>query len=146
MMDLNQALTLPGDGTICTCAAIFKDRKLLVGLRHYGTKWEGELQASSLWVTPGGRSDAGETVETCLRREVQEETGITDLNIIGFLGEIPGARSPDRLFIFLCTSEEDPLVMESDKFEEWRWCVLEEVPDPFINPLALALIREKGRS
>src|SRR3990172_13090321 len=44
-----------------------EDRVLLIR-----AEWDGR----SLWFTPGGRLDAGETPEAAARRELREETGL----------------------------------------------------------------------
>lgn len=146
LMTLEEALIYPGDSTICTSAMIVRNGTLLVGLRHYGGKWKGQLPNNSLWTTPGGRSDPGDTIDSCLRRETAEETGIDQLDIIDFLGEIPGAKAGDRLFVFLCSTLQEPMLREPEKFERWDWFPIESIPEPFINPRALELLREKGRS
>lgn len=39
-----------------------------------------------IWDLPKGKQDAGESIEECARREVQEELGIDDVAITGRLG------------------------------------------------------------
>ena len=74
MKELNKI----GTKHTCTSAVIIKNDRILLGLRHYTSdKWK----TISVWTTPGGRCNKGESVENNLRREVLEETGITDLKI-----------------------------------------------------------------
>jgi len=78
-------------------AFIFKENKLLIGLRNYTPdKWK----AISVWTAPGGRCDEGETLETTLKREVREEVGIDDLKITQYLGSVPGAKEGDVVYVF----------------------------------------------
>lgn len=32
--------------------------------------------------------------------------------------------------------------MEPEKFSEWKWCDIDEIPENFINPPALELARK----
>lgn len=146
-MQLNQSLALPGDGTLCTSAVIFNgEGKILLGLRHYKKKWEGELIENSLWTTPGGRTDVGETVGDCLVRESLEETGLK-VTPVEYLGELPGAREIDVLYVFRCEYEGEPKNMEPEKFGLWDWFSPEEIPENFINPhLKDKLLKESSRT
>ena len=143
MLTLPQALMLPGDGVLCTSAVIMNDRReLLLGLRHYDKKWEGELVASSLWTTPGGRTDVGETVGDCLVRESFEETGLR-VTPVEYWGEYPAARSGDILHVFLCEHEGELQNKEPEKFERWGWFSADEIPDNFINPHLRKILLEQ---
>lgn len=128
-----------GNPAICPVIAIMKSNRLLIGLRHYTPdKWK----AISVWTIPWGRCDAGEIIETALRREVAEEVGITRLDIAGFLGEIAGAKEGDRVYLFAGTADDEPELLEPEKFSEWKWEDINTIPENFINPRALALIRD----
>lgn len=94
-----------------------------MGHRHYTPdKWK----KISVWTVPGGRCDEGEKIEETLRREVREETGITDLEIIEYLGQVSGAKDGDIVPIFACKTLQEPTLMEPEKFSEWSWKEFEE--------------------
>lgn len=136
-----QRLADIGNEVTCPAAFILKDSKVLVGHRHYTSeKWK----TVSVWTVPGGRGDVGETVERTLRREIAEETGITELAILAYVQDIPGAKEGDIVPVFLCETAQEPTLMEPEKFSEWRWVPLADfaagAPGDFINPAARALV------
>lgn len=140
---LKTQLSKTGNNTVCPIAIIVRDQKILLGLRNYTPdKWK----AISVWTTPGGRCDIGETIEATLRREVREEIGISDLNIIEFIGEIPGAKKDDFVPVFYCTTNEKPRLMEPEKFSEWKWIPIKEYvsgePWSTMNPTAHKMISD----
>ena len=53
------------------CALIERERRVLVAKRPPGKDLAG------MWEFPGGKADAGETMEECLVREIREELGCT---------------------------------------------------------------------
>ena len=116
-------LSTIGNASICPTAIIMRNQNILLGLRNYTPdKWK----AISIWTTPGGRCDDGEKIEETLRREVKEEVGISSLTINEFIGQVPGVREGDTIPIFFCTTEQDAILMEPEKFSEWRWVPISE--------------------
>lgn len=53
-----------------TAAIIINNRKVLIAQRAEDQKLAGK------WEFPGGKVEAGETPEECLKREIKEELGI----------------------------------------------------------------------
>ena len=134
---MEHILSQLGTQTTCPAAIIVRDGKILFGLRHYtADKWKD----ISVWTAPGGRCEVGETVEQTLRRETFEETGIKNLKITGYMGEVAGAKEGDTLLMFSATTDEEATLMEPKKFSEWRWFKPEEIPENFINERAREVI------
>lgn len=135
---MQEILETIGDSTKCPVALIIKNQKILLGHRHYKTdKWKD----ISVWTCPGGRCDEGETLEQTLRRETAEETGINDLVITKYLGEVLGAKEGDFVPVFVCTTNEEARLIEPEKFSEWNWFSKEDFPDTFINKDIEKLLR-----
>src|SRR3954469_16770589 len=47
------------------------DNRILIALRH------SDAHLGGLWEFPGGKCDPGETLESCVLREVMEEVGLS---------------------------------------------------------------------
>ena len=116
---MQETLSRIGDSKTCALAIIIRDAKILLGHRHY--------KRISVWISPGGRCDEGETLEETLHREIEEEIGVTNLTINDYLGELEGANAGDNVFVFLCEIHQEEKLIEPDKFSEWRWFNKEEV-------------------
>ena len=132
-----------GNDKKCPIAIMVRDGKILTGYRNYTKdKWKD----ISVWTVPGGRCDTGETIKQALAREVQEEVGITEFEILDFIGEIDGVKEGDIVPIFFCTTKQDFILMEPEKFSEWKWVTVgdyikhEEYSG--FNPIARNLIVE----
>ncbi len=111
-------LEIIGDKQTCPVVAIIQNGLILIGHRHYTPdKWK----SISVWTLPGGRCEGDEKLETTLRREVLEETGIDDLTFTHFIGEVPGSKKGDIVYIFVGTSTKEPQLLEPEKFSEWKW-------------------------
>jgi 8-oxo-dGTP diphosphatase len=63
-----------------TAAIIIKDNKVLIAQRAPGQKMSGK------WEFPGGKTEEGETLEECLKREIFEELDI-QIEVLGKFGE-----------------------------------------------------------
>ena len=126
----------------CAAVFLFKNDKVLLGLRHYKRE-DGSL--NSLWTVPGGKADEGESIEDALRREVKEEVGITEYTIEKQLGVVPGLTDEFVVHVFLGSTQQEPTLCEPDKFSEWKWFPLDDVPSNFINAEALRLLKQEKK-
>lgn len=61
---------MPERVIVCCCALIDQDGRVLLATRAEGKKFAG------YWEFPGGKVEAGETLEAALVRELEEELGI----------------------------------------------------------------------
>jgi 8-oxo-dGTP pyrophosphatase MutT (NUDIX family) len=113
----------------CTSSVITRNGRVLYGLRHY--------KDASLCVSPGGRCDPDETPEQTVLREIAEEIGVTDARIVRELGEYPGAYADeagrDIVHVFEVATDQEPKLMEPEKFERWEWFSLDELPENIIS-------------
>ncbi|MDQ7094066.1 8-oxo-dGTP diphosphatase MutT [Desulfosporosinus sp. PR] len=63
-----------------TAAIILKDNKVLIAQRAPGENLAGK------WEFPGGKIEAGETPQECLKREIQEELEI-DIEVLDYFAQ-----------------------------------------------------------
>jgi 8-oxo-dGTP pyrophosphatase MutT (NUDIX family) len=120
------------------CVAFFLARgSVLLGLRRKDL-WR---QVNEVWTAPGGKCFPQETLEGCLRREVLEETGITQFRVVRLLGEVQDNIPGSRVHLYLCATLENARLMEPAKFIKWSWHPLSDLPTNFINPHALPVLR-----
>lgn len=104
---------------VVTAAVIERDGQFLVTRRQRGAHLEG------YWEFPGGKCGAGESLETCLRRELREELAV-DARIGSEVFTITHAY-PERsveLHFFQCelTGQPSPQIGQ-----EMRWVSREEM-------------------
>jgi len=105
-----------------------EDGKVLMGLRQ-GSHGAGE------WNFPGGHLEFGETLFDCAKREVKEETGL-DVEIIrvhSVADEMKYIESHGRHYVNIGLTAKylggEPSLTEPDKYVEWRWFSLDDLPE-----------------
>ncbi len=64
-----------------TAAIIRKDGKILIAKRS------GDDECPLMWEFPGGKLEAGETLEECIVREIKEELGL-DIQVVNIYARI----------------------------------------------------------
>ena len=97
-----------------TAAVICRDALFLIARRPANGMLGG------MWEFPGGKTEKGEDLETCLKREIREEMGV-DIRINTPFGVYKHAYTHFRvtLYAFLCElNGQEPRALEAD---EIRW-------------------------
>ncbi|GEM49051.1 NUDIX domain-containing protein [Deinococcus cellulosilyticus] len=103
------------------------------------TKWRG------LWGVPGGKVEWGETAETALKREFQEEVGL-ELSDLRFVQVQEAVLSPEfhskshmiLLDYFARTEQQD--LQYNEEILQHRWVTLEEARTYALNSFTRTLI------
>jgi 8-oxo-dGTP pyrophosphatase MutT (NUDIX family) len=99
----------------------------------------GRFSTAIAWITPGGGVEEGETDEDAARRELWEETGITEIEIgplvaicepvIDWAGET--VQGQDRFFLVrlpkAVVTLDNMTALERDVYREHRWWTLDEL-------------------
>ncbi|HEU0080463.1 MAG TPA: NUDIX domain-containing protein [Candidatus Paceibacterota bacterium] len=111
---------------LCIFALIRKDGKILMGLREY-------VKGRPVWTYPGGRGRVNETLIETLKREVAEEIGVFDITLVRVVGQKDGVKIGDRVYFVECEISSDPRLIEPDKFKEWKWFPIDELPNNIID-------------
>jgi len=111
---------------------VWKGDCLLLGKRI-------SAHSENSWQFPGGHLEFGETVESCARREVEEEAGVLIRNIMpcGFTNDVFIDAEKHYVTLFVCSEygSGEPAVMEPDKCEQWRWFQWNSLPEPLFTPI-----------
>ena len=119
-------------------ALVFREGQLLIAQRH------ADSHLGGLWEFPGGKREAGETFEACLRRELMEELGIEveiEEVVESLTHEYP--EKTVHLRFFRCTwKHHEPRRLGCPDF---RWVTAEELGGfefPAADARLLARLRE----
>ena len=119
---------------LCVFAFIKKDNKVLMGLREY-------IPGNPVWTYPGGRGSVNETMIDTLKREIKEEIGISKINFIKVVGQKDGVKDGDKVYFVECEIFEEPKLMEPQKFKEWKWFPINNLPKNLIDPNDIKFIK-----
>ena len=101
--------------------------KILIDKRRLGDSFGG------LWEFPGGKKEAGETIENCIKREVLEELGI-EVAVEKHLITIEYNYSEIRLILHVYHCRYLRGILKAIECE-FRWVTLDEI-DRFTFPEA----------
>ena len=121
---------------VVTAAVIDRDGRFLVTRRQQGVHLEGH------WEFPGGKCEAGESLDACLVRELREE-----LDVEAQVGEEvlvtthPYADRSVELHFFRCDLKGEPRPLLG---QEMRWATREELATLEFPPADAALIQMLG--
>jgi len=114
-----------------------KEKKIFVGKRIDNN--------SDAWQMPQGGTDVGEDEDKAMRRELEEETGIKDIEVIGksrkhlyynlpyklqkrfWSGQFLGQKQRWYLVEFLGNDSQINIATEDQEFSHWRWATQEEL-------------------
>ena len=131
-----------------------KEKKIFVGKR---------LDNQSAWQMPQGGVDGDENVLETAKRELQEETGITSIQIIKqskkqytydlpesareriWKGKFKGQEQTWFLVKFLGEDKEINLQQKYPEFKDWKWVLIEELENlivPFKKDLYQEITKE----
>lgn len=105
-------------------ALIQHEGKLLVCQRRRGSKFE------LLWEFPGGKREEGETLETALVRELQEELGVVARigpEVHRLRHQYASTGTPFALVFFAAYANPDKI--QNLEFERIEWRELRSLPD-----------------
>jgi len=104
-------------------AALFRGNKcLIVEIANHPGFWE----------LPGGRLDKGELKEEALRREIKEELGLNNFNILGVadydIWHHRGTGTPFCATVNLIKNDEDEIILSSESLQ-YKWIAEDEIDD-----------------
>jgi len=121
-------------------AFVVRDGKLLLGQRKGGN-------SDGAWGMPGGHLEDKESMLEAAARELAEETGLRASTLQFIL--LVNNRQRDRHYIqtgFLAEGVRgEPELKEPELCYEWRWCDLDNLPEPiFIGHQKLIELYKEG--
>lgn len=111
------------------------DKKLLLGLRK-------SLHGNGTWCPPGGHLEYGESFEQAAIRETKEETNLniplSDVVVVGVTNDFFQESGKHYVTVHLkaCAFDGDVQICEPDKFAEWQWFDIDNLPKNIFLPAA----------
>ncbi|MFA4833458.1 MAG: NUDIX domain-containing protein [Patescibacteria group bacterium] len=102
------------------------------------------------WCFPGGSLEFGENIEKATIREAEEETGlkVSNLELIAVVEEKRYIIINNKHYIVIGFRagkySGEPRLMEPDKFREWKWFSLDNLPDKMLEATELIIKNYKA--
>ena len=95
----------------------------------------------NMWDLPKGKLEKGETIQTCAQREVEEETGVTNLTLKSKIGETYHIYQEkgeqifkiSHWFHFTCPSHQITQAQTEEDITEVKWIALKDLENPLKN-------------
>ena len=111
---------------------IWRNGRILLGKRKGG-------HGAGMYAPPGGRLEYMESFESCARREVTEETGLTlvgDIAYAGVSNNVHPEEDHHYVSVLMASyrSRGTPLNLEPEKCEGWDWYDPTNLPEPLFPP------------
>ena len=132
-----------------SCEMIIEDEgRLLMGRR-------GNVFGKGSWAFPGGHLEYNERTEDCVRRELEEELGITPdgIELLGVINDIRKAEQEEDAghyirFVYLIKKFSGEITnKEPERCKGWEWKEKDHLPNPIFvghqKPLELYLTHNK---
>jgi len=118
-----------------TAAILVKDDRVLIAKRKPGGKLPDK------WEFPGGKVEAGESAQECLKRELQEEFGI-DVRVGEFLGEsvYHYQQGSIRLLAYLAGWQAGDFSLNDHA--DYAWVKSDQLEDFDFTPADLPFVRK----
>jgi len=114
---------------------ILRDGKVLLGKRIAS-------HGAGTWSLPGGHLEYGESFEETAHREVEEETGLTDIRIDGLVSlynERDYGKHYVNLGMLAVWISGEPSAKEPESCAEWVWTDPALLPEPMFEASKVAI-------
>ena len=124
-----------------TAGLIWKGNRLLIAQRPF----DGML--GGLWEFPGGKQEAGETLQECLKREIREELDV-DIEVGEHLASVDHAYSHFSISLHAFAARYSSGDPQAIGCADWRWIDPQELDDfafPRTDRKIIEQLRRDGR-
>lgn len=112
---------------------VVREGRVLLGKRK-------NAHGAGTWQFPGGHLEYGESIESCARRELFEETGMTIVSMRRgpFTNDFFENERKHYVTLFMIADQTngEAMRMEPDKCDGWEWFPWSELPKPHFLPVA----------
>jgi 8-oxo-dGTP diphosphatase len=116
-----------GSVVVVGAGVVVWEKRVLVARRPKGTGLEGK------WEFPGGKQRPGETIESCVRREIHEELGIW-VRPIEYICSVDVKKDNGNISLKFYLCEAETIEVNSQEGQEFSWMTVEEIEDIDLLP------------